>query len=152
VADGRINNFADGGQGGWSVNGMSKQEDIPKVQGSLGDDPMPTEDLVMQPLVVNGRIQGSAGEEDLPMVCRSFRYILEQVNDLVMQSSWVASQDYKFTELPGDGDLGREILLKEELTPPPLDCLRDTWLSQQSIKGWVWKIPMGLQHKNKGIC
>jgi hypothetical protein len=109
---------------------MSKQEDIPKVWGSLGDDPMPTEDLVTQPLVVNGRIHGSAGGEDSPMVCQPFRYTLEQVNDLVMQSPWVASQDYKSTDmatpkLPGDGDLGREALLKEELTPP-LDCLRDT--------------------------
>jgi hypothetical protein len=68
------------------VNGMSKQEDIPKVRGSLGDDPMPTEDLVTQLLVVNGRIHGSAGGEDSPMVCQPFRYTLEQVNDLVMQS------------------------------------------------------------------
>jgi hypothetical protein len=124
VADARIDDFADEGWGGWTVNKMSKQEDIPKVQGSLGDDPMPTEDLVTQPLVVNGWIHGSAGGEDSPMVCRPFRYTLEQVNDLVMQSPWVASQDYKSTDmatpkLPGDGDLGREALLKEELTPPP---------------------------------
>jgi hypothetical protein len=31
VADGQINGFADEGRGGWTVNKMSKQEDIPKV-------------------------------------------------------------------------------------------------------------------------
>jgi hypothetical protein len=97
---------------------------------------MPTEDLVTQLLVVNGRIHGSAGGEDSPMVCRPFRYTLEQVNDLVMQSSWVASQDYKFTDmatpkLPGDGDLGREILLKEELTSPP--GLSERHLAQSTV-------------------
>jgi hypothetical protein len=69
AADGQINGFADEGQGGWTVNEMSKKEDIPKVRGSLGGDPRPTEELVMQLLVVNGQIHGSAGGEDSPMVC-----------------------------------------------------------------------------------
>jgi hypothetical protein len=75
-------------------------------------------------------------EEDSPMVCQPFRYTLEQVNDLVMQSPWVASQDYKFTDmatpkLPGDGDLGRKTLLKEELTPPP--GLSERHLAQSTV-------------------
>jgi hypothetical protein len=133
---------------------MSKQEDIPKVRGSLGDDPMPTEDLVTQPLVVNGRIHGSAGEEDSPMVCQPFRYTLEQVNDLVMQSPWVASQDYKSTDmatpkLPGDGDLGREALLKEELTPPP--GLSEGHLAQSTVhQGMGLEGPNGTAAQEQG--
>jgi hypothetical protein len=71
-----------------------------------------------------------------------------------MQSPWVASQDYKFSDmatpkLSGDGDLGRETLLKEELTPPP--GLSERHLAQSTVhQGMGLEGPNGTAAQEQG--